>query len=806
MLFNYLKTAIRNIQRNVLFSLISILGLAVGMAACLLILHYVQFERSYDTFHKDSGRIYRLRYERATEDGQKVQFASCCPPAADVIRGAYPEVEEIGRIYPHPAVVTPENRDVQFMEERMYFAEPEFFKIFDFPFIEGDPIDGIRPASTAFISRSTAERYFGQEESVGKSFTVDGKTDYRITGVFKDIPPNSHLKFDVLLSYQNLYAIRSPEVLQSWGYTLFYTYLRLSPDADLSKFNSELSRLVDTHAGELMRVYKVYIELIMQPLEDIHLTSHFMQEYETNGSLTSTKILLLVAFFIILMAWINHINLSTSRSLTRAKEVGLRKVIGASRVQILIQFFLETFIVFLSAAVLALVIINMFLSNFIRITGIPPQFNPWESSWFWISLLIFLLTGIILSGSYPVAALSGFRPAAVLRDKLGSRPKGLNLRKVLVVVQFLIAFILITATFSVYGQIQHMKNQDLGFDIERVAVIDMPRIRSDSFQPSVDTFREELLKNPVVQGMCVVTEVPGKQILWDNGGIRRAGEDPGKGKNYQIVGIDYDFVDVFKIDILYGRNFSKEFPADEKALIFNQTAVKWMGFANAEAAIGQEVDYWGEIYHIIGVIRDYHQQSLKEAFEPHIYRLYPYGRPPFGLFAVKIGLENVQDTLALIERQYKTSFPGNPFALFFLDKYYERQYLSDELFGRILGIFSLLALFVTCLGIFGMSSFMAVQRTKEIGIRKVLGASTGSILKLLMKDFFLLAGLSVLMALPVAYWVVRQWLNSFASRMSLNVLLFVVPLLIILSVTVLTTSANVFKASRANPVDSLKHE
>ena len=441
MFLNYLKTAFRNIKRNVLFSLISILGLAVGMAVCLLILHYVRYEQSYDKFHRDSDRIYRLRYERATEDGQKVQFASCCPPAADVIRGAYPEVEEIARIYPHPAVVTPENRNVQFMEERMYFAEPEFFKIFDFPFIEGDPINGIRPAGTAFISRSTAIRYFGQEGSVGKSFSVDGLTDYRIVGVFEDIPPNSHLKFDMLLSYQNIYAIRPPEVLQSWGYTLFYTYLRLSPEADPLKFKKELSRLVETHAGELMRAYKVFIELIVQPLEDIHLTSHFMQEYETNGNRTSTNVLLLVAFFIILMAWINHVNLSTSRSLTRAKEVGLRKVIGASRSQVMIQFFFEVVVIFVSAAVLAIMLINIFLSYFERITGIPSQFNPWISSWFWIYLLIFLLTGILLSGTYPVAVLSSFRPATVLRDKLGNRPKGFNLRKTLVVIQFFIAFI-----------------------------------------------------------------------------------------------------------------------------------------------------------------------------------------------------------------------------------------------------------------------------------------------------------------------------------------------------------------------------
>jgi putative ABC transport system permease protein len=797
MISNYFKSALRNIKRNALFSVIDILGLAVGVAACLLILHWVNFEKSYDRFHKDSDRVYRLRYERTSEEGQKVQFASCCPPAADVIRDAYPEVEEIARIYPHPAVAIPENRNVQYMEERMYFVESEFFNLFDFSFIKGDPINGIRSANNAFISSSTAFRYFGSEEAMGKTFTVDGKADYTVSGIFKDVPSNSHLKFDVLLSYQNLLSIRPPEVLQSWGYTLFYTYLKLRPGADLVNFEENLAKLVDIHAGEMMNYYKLVIELKMQPLLEIHLNSHFMQEYEINGSRTSVNVLLIVAFFIIFMAWINYINLATSRSLQRAREVGLRKIIGASRIQLITQFFFETFIVFSLAIVLAVVFVNIFLSAF----G-----SPWNSSWFWMTLLLFYLVGILFSGSYPVVALSSFRPARVLRGDLGQTPKGTKLRKALVTFQFVIALVLITATFSVYRQIHYMKKQELGFDIENIVVVDAPRIRDESFQQSMNSFKNELLKQTNIQKLCVITEVPGRQILWDNGGIMRAGEDAGKVKNYQIVGVDYAFVDVFDLNILYGRNFSKEFPADEKALILNETATKWMGFSSSEEAVGQEVDYWGEIYPIVGILEDYHQQSLKEAFEPHIYRLYPYGRPPWGLFAIKISAQNSKDSIQTIENHYKDIFPGNPFEYYFLEDYFNQQYLSDELFGKVIGLFTFLAVFVTCLGIFGMSSYTAIQRTREIGIRKVLGASTGGILRLFIKEFLVLIGLSLVIAWPLVYWVMLRWLQSFASRMSWSMLLLLLPLILLVLVTFTSMSFTVIKAARSNPVDSIKYE
>ena len=351
-----------------------------------------------------------------------------------------------------------------------------------------------------------------------------------------------------------------------------------------------------------------------------------------------------------------------------------------------------------------------------------------------------------------------------------------------------------------------MKSQDLGVNLEQVVAVKAPRVRDDAFKEKFTTFKEELLRHAAIKKFSFVTEVPGRQIFWDNGGIHRVGESASKGKNYQIVGIDYDFVPLFDLELAAGRNFSREFPADKDALILNETGVKWMGFENSAAAVGQQVDYWEKIYTIVGVLKDYHQQSLKAAFEPHIFRLMLWGRDIRGHFAIKINPGNVTGALHLIRQRYEEFFPGNPFEYFFLDEYYNQQYKEDELFGSVFGIFSLLAVFITALGIFGLASFMVLQRTREIGIRKVLGAGVPRILLLLPRDFMGLVAVSFLLALPLSFMGIRGWLSGFARRMSVGVGLFVLPLLLVAVITLLTISWQAIRAALTNPVDSLRCE
>jgi len=785
-------------------AVINVLGLAIGMTAFLLILHYVHFEKSYDRHYPDLERLYRLRYERTTEDGSSVKFASCCPPAGPLIRERYPEVEKIGRIYRYRASVSYE--DIKFYEERLYFAEPDFLEVLPFEFSEGDPIQKLKEPNYAFISQSTARRYFGDQNPVGKTISLDKSMNFQVAGIFRDIPANSHLKFDFLLSFQNLEEKFGPEVMEAWGHTGFFTYLKLRPEADPREFGKRLAELVESEFGAVLKEYQMKMELPLQPLGDIHLNSHFMQEYEVNGNRDSVNFLLIIAIFIMIIAWVNYINLSTARASTRSKEVGLRKVVGASRVQLAIQFFLEIIVINLLAMIISLLLIEILKPLFSQITRIPAEIRIWDQGWFWLMVPSLLLIGIILSGLYPVAVMSSFRPQTVLRGKLGEGRHRLILRQVMVIFQFTMSLILLAGTLTINRQIAFMRQQDLGFDQEQIVVVRTPRVRDNNPILKFKGFREILLNSGEIKNVCHVTEVPGRQILWDAGAILRAGEDPSQGKNYQIVGVDYHFAEVFDLKFMAGRNFSEQFSTDQSALLLNETAVKHLGFENAQSAVGQKVDYWGDLYNVIGVLKNYHQQSPKAEFEPHIYRLLPTGRDVRGVFAIKLNSTDIRNTIQLIQKQYEEFFPGNPFEYFFLDQYFDQQYQADELFGKVFLMFSLLALVITSLGIFGLSSFTVTQRTKEIGIRKALGASIKQILLLFIKDILRLILLAFLIVIPLLLFGLREWLSSFARHIPLQADLFILPLLILITITLLTIGYQIIKASLTNPVEVLRYE
>jgi len=802
MLKNYFVTAIRNLIKTRQYSIINILGLTIGMAACLLILHYVFFEKSYDKFFDKNDRIYRLRYERTSKTGETVHFSSCCPPLGLRIRSSIPDVEKVGRIWRYTASVS--YQENKFIEERMFFAEPEFFEIFNYNFISGNPTKDLREPNHAFISQTIAKKYFGDENPVGKSFSVDKKTEYQVSGVFENIPQNSHLKFDIILSWANLISIYGSDIEESWGDTGAYTYLLIKKGGSITTVDQSIKDLVNKEIGDLMKEYKLKFDFPTQKLTDIHLTSHYQQEYEVNGDKDTVNFLYIIAIFIIIIAWVNYINLSTARSLTRAKEVGLRKVVGASRIRLTWQFFIEIIIINLLAVVLAWCLVEIMMVPFSNMTGITINNSVWRESWFWVAISIMFFAGIFLSGIYPVIALTSYNPLTFLRGKLGNKPKGVNLRKILVISQFTIALLLITFTLAVFQQVNFMKEQDLGFTTDQILAVRAPRVRNASINSQLSSFRQELLKNPNIEKFCVLTETPGKQIYWDAGGIHPVGSSVDK--NYQIVGIDYDFVDLFQTHIIEGRNFSKDFPSDTAALILNETAVKWMEFPNAKAAVGSQVSYWDQIFTVVGVMKDYYQQSPKALFEPHIYRLMPYGRGVRGYFAIKLNKSNIKESVGLIQDKYSRVFPGNPFEFYFIDEYYNRQYKADELVGKVFGMFSFLAMIVTAMGILGLFSFMVLQRTKEISIRNVLGAGTIRVLYLFGKDFIQLILISFIISLPVGYWGITKWLESFASRMDINAWIFILPLIIVVVIAGATISSQVMKALKTNPVDNLRYE
>jgi putative ABC transport system permease protein len=798
---NYLISAIRNIIKSKLFSIINIAGLAIGMTAFLLIFYYVIYEKSYDKFFPNSERIYRARYERTDADGQAVKFASSCPPIALRIRQNIPEVEKVGRLFRFIASVSAGEK--KFNEENMFFAETDFLYIFQLKYLSGNS-QSINEPNKAIISNSTAKKYFGEENPLGKIISTDKKVDYQIAGVFEDIPENSHIQLDILLSYQNLITMVGKETDEnSWGDSGWFTYLLFKKNADIPAFEKKLADLVEKEVGEMFRQFNLKMVIPIQSLQSIHLNSNYMQEFKVNGDKSVVDFLSIIALFIIVIAWFNYINLSTAQSLTRAREIGLRKVVGASRQQIMIQFLVETSLVNIFAVFLTLILIVILMPLFRILTDISTDFSIWSQSWFWLYIAGLLVFGIICAGGYPIFVMSGFNPVKVIKGKLSYHTRGFNLRKVFVVFQFVIAITLITCTIAVISQLSYMKNQDIGFDKEQILVVKAPRVRNKDFASKISTMKEQLLNNSIVNKFCLVTEVPGKQILWDAGAIHRVGSDVEK--NYQIVGMDNNYTDLFNLKFVAGRNFYNEI-SDTSSLILNETAVQWLGFKNPEDAVGKQVSYWEQIFNVVGVLKDFHQQSLKKEFEPHIYRYMPTGRGARAVFAMKITNKDITSTIKAIQNKYEEFFPGNPFEYFFIDEYFNRQYKSDEQFGRIFSIFSFLAIFVTCLGVLGLSSFISIQRTKETGIRKILGASVLQIVNLFLKDFLTLVLIAFIVSVPISYYLINRWLAEFAVKMPMNPLLFILPLILVLIITIITVCAYTIKASTRNPIDNIRYE
>lgn len=802
MKYLYFKITFRSILKNKLFSLINIIGLAAGITSFLFIQLYVRYEKSYDTFYKNSRQIYRLRYERSSAEGESVKFASCCPPAAIRIRELYPEVEKIARIFRYRATVI--FGDKKFYEERMFFAEPQIFDVFDIKFIAGDPSKGILNANCAFVSEAYSKKYFGESDPLGQTITIDKEMSFVITGIFRNIPGNSHLNFDILLSWPNLITHYGPDIETSWGDTGFFTYFILKSSTDPEVFEEKLKSLVERDFGDELKFYKLTCDLKVQPLTDIHLKSHYMQELEANGNIDTVIFLNIIAFFILLIAWINYINITTSRSLTRATEVGLRKVAGASREQLIGQFFIETVLVNLAAFITSLILLLLLLPVFLNLTGISSDYILWKEAWFWLAFSVLFISSVFLSGTYPVLVLTSFKTSEVLKGKYVHSGSGIIIRKALVLFQLLMSVCLITCTIFVFRQIKFLQNREKGISISNILAVRAPRIRDASFGSKLITFKEELIKNQIITKFSVGTEVPGRQILWDAGGIFRVGSD--QSKNYQIVGIDYDYLSLLEAKIIAGRNFERSFTSDSSSLILNEKATKWMDFRSPEEAVNQMVNYWDKIYTIVGVVKDYCQQSPKEAFEPHIYRFMPHGRDIRGFFMMKIFPGSEKSILNLVGEKYEEFFPDNPFDYFFLKDYYEQQYENEKLLGTVFAAFALLSIIVTCLGIFGLTSFLMLQKTKEISMRRVLGSNVSCIILLFSSDFIRIALVAFIIAVPVCYYWLSEWLKTFEAKMEVSIWHFILPFVVILFLTLFTIGLIVTKTAKVNPADNLRIE
>jgi putative ABC transport system permease protein len=804
MIRNYFKIAWRNILRNKAFSTINIVGLALGVAACILILQYVAFELSYDNFHKNGGQIYRVRQDRYNEGKLSTQWAAGAYAVGNSFKDAFPEVQDYVKLLGRGKNLL-DYGDRSIKLEKHYLASSSFFTMFSYPLILGNPKTALAESNTIVLSESVAKRLFGKEDPLGKTVRVNKRRPFKITGVFKDMPANTHFKTEMLISYATFLSDVKPDNPElAWQWDGCLTYIKLRPGTDAKALEAKFPALIDKLAGADHKKYKSAAVYLLQPLKDIHLYSHFMMEAEPNGDGKTVYLLLGIAFFIVVIAWVNYINLATARAINRAKEVGVRKAVGSLRAQLIGQFMTESVLLNGFAVVLALILVALALPKFNEISGQELSFALLSSKMFWVPLVALFVTGAFFSGLYPAFVLSGFKPVAVLKGKVLATRQGIVLRKSLVVFQFAASLFLLVGTMAVFQQIRYMREQSLGINIDQTLVINPPIVADDStFMRQLAAFKEELLRKSNIKGITASTVVPGQASDWNAGGIRLKGSDESQGKQYRIIGVDYDFLKTYDLKLIAGRNFSKDFGSDPKAVVFNKMAVQQLGFSNPEDAIGKEINFWGDIFTIVGVTDNFHQQSLRDAYEPLILRLIPDLR---GYFSVKLSGGEASSAVASIREEWNRFFPGNPFEHEYLDDRFNAQYRADQQFGLVFGIFTGLAILVACLGLFGLASFTTAQRTKEIGIRKVLGSSVFAIVEMLYREFVILIAISFVIATPLAWFAVNQWLDGYAFKTDLQWWLFLAPFAVVLLIALLTVSFQSIKAALTNPVTSLRSE
>ncbi len=804
---NYFKIAWRNLLNNKGYSAINIGGLALGIAACVLILQYVAFELSYEDFHTDKDRIYRVQQDRYDNGMLTTRWAAGAYAVGNDFKEAIPEIEDFAKLISTRDVVIEKGNEILKIDEVFYSSEA-FFQIFSYPLKAGDPATIFKEPYTAALSESTALKIFGSTEVLGRSLKL-GKDIYRISGVYEDMPVNTQLHPNILLSYityrERVLADndQDPEAdMDTWWLSDgCLTYLKLREGVSPELVESKFLPVVEEKTGEDLRTYNSSVVYNLQPLSEIHLYSNFMMEPGPTGDGNTVFLLLGVALFIVVLAWVNYINLATARAIQRAKEVGIRKTVGSQRRQLVLQFCGESFMFNALALFLALCITAVAIPFFNQVSGQVLSLRFLLDSGFWGSLAILFILGVLFSGSYPALVLSRFRPVEVLKGNMISTPQGSMLRKGLVVFQFAASLFLLIGTLTVYQQIQYMRKQSLGLHIEQNLIVAPPVVTDSTYSTQMRAFKESLMQHPAISSVATATTIPGQPVDWNAGGIRLVTEEESAAKQYRIIGVDYDYIDQFGLRLIAGRAFSEEFGNDEASVIFNRAGLHQLGFRNPEEAIGKEIEFWGQQFTIVGVSENFNQESLRLPYEPLIFRLIPDLN---GYFAVKHSTADISGTIETIRREWEQFFPGNTYEYFFLDDHFNQQYNADQRFGKVFGLFTCLAILVACLGLFGLASFTTLQRTKEIGIRKVLGASVPGILKLLYREFAILLGIAFLVAIPFAWFGLESWLENYAFRIKLHWTFFMFPFIAIGIIAWLTVSYQSLKASLANPVKSLR--
>lgn len=781
MLRNYLKTAWRNLLRHKLFSMINISGLAIGMACCILITLFVRDELSYDRYHEKGERIYRVLGPRT------------CFPLGAVVRDAVPEVSETVRFtFKWKRLVSYKTK--RFEEPAFVYADPNVFQVFSFPLIKGDPRTVLANPLSIVITEEIARKYFDDEDPIGKVLTVENEHDYMVTGILGEVPRHSHFRFDFLATFVGAEEVFWKEFLDHWGMGNFFTYLLLHENSSISEVERKMSEAI----VEPMRKRNPELRshpLRLQSLLDIHLHSADLKgDIEPQGNIAHVYVFSAIAVFILLIACINFMNLSTARSVRRMKEVGMRKVVGAHRWQLIRQFLGESILLATISMVLTLVLVELFLPVFNGLVS--KELTLFDGGWTVLPALVGIALCVgFLAGSYPAFFLSAFRPAEILKGKGRTGTGSALFRRALVLLQFSISIVLIVGTGIVYTQMEYLGNKSLGFNQEHVVVVKVPRTEKR------ETLKAELRQHPNVLHVSSANHVPPDALGHSTIYIPEDREDD---TWVRTVLVDYEYFETLGIEFATGRSFSEEFVTDATdALILNESAVELFGLEDPLGTQFVKIGWTQQDGQVIGVVRNFHFESLYERINPLVFLV---DLSDCFKLVVRIRPEDIPGTLDFIEEKWSALFPDEIFSYRFVDQSFDEEYRVEERMGQIAGSSALLALFVACLGVFGLASFSAEQRTKEIGIRKVLGASLSSIVTLLSKEVsWLVVGANAI-AWPVAYFAMQRWLQHFAYRIDLGPGIFMLGGIIALAIAWLTVSYQAIRSALANPVNALRNE
>lgn len=796
MLNNYFKIALRNFKRHKGYSFINLGGFAIGMACCLLIFIYIQHETSYDNYHTDGDRVYRIAQDIRTQSSNRV-FAPISPMVAPTLKADFPQVEHAARTITAGSRLV-KREDVFFYEDRFMWADQELFDVLTIPFVQGSAQNALSRPQTVVITKRMAEKYFGHANPVGQLLTIN-QLEYEVTGVLANPPENTHMKYDLIAS---LVSLDDWNEMSNWYSTMFYTYLKLRPNVDVDKFSQQVSHLADKYIGEILSGRGSEYFYFLQPISEIHLKSHIRYEVEPSGNPQNIYIFLFVGLFILIIACLNFMNLSTARSASRAKEVGLRKVVGAQKRQLISQFMGESLLIGMLSLGLALLTIWLVIPLLNRLTGTTFNFTELFSP----VILIVIIGGAVLvglaSGFYPAIVLSSYRPAQTLKGHVNAGSRRYTLRNVLVVVQFAISVFLIIGTLFMFKQFNFMKDQNLGFDKQQKLVL--PLRGGINIEENFREIKDGFSKHATINAVSISSSVPGRGV--SNYGVRLVGEEDDKNQSMFHFYFDPDFIPMYGIELVSGRAFQEEMSTDFMgAFLINEAAVKAFGWTSTEEALGKRLQtgHGGRDNLIIGVTKDFHYRGLQSAVEPLVMEYLPW---TFRYITLSIDISSLKETMSFVESQWKAVFPNNPFESFFLDTDFDLQYREDEQVGQIFSVFTVLGLFIASLGLLGLASFTTESRTKEIGIRKVLGASVPGITIMLSKQFTKWVLLANCIAWPLAYYFLHQWLKSFAYSTKLDLFTFFMSGILVLFLALATVSFQTVRAAKANPSDSLRYE